>query len=183
MKKIISFFCISVLSIMLVGCGDDEFVKFAKEAIKDQKEWAMLYDFKNNKFYQYHTYSIRKNQEPSFIIDRELKNCSVSKEEINKVILSDDSINLTCDSYFVGDLKVKVKIVGKKSSYDQNILDNDFNYLFNFNTNKVYYKISGDTDEQMKKNAEKTKSSCHSKDKEIYDNCGLFNSRVKIIGL
>ncbi|MWN30868.1 MULTISPECIES: hypothetical protein [unclassified Gilliamella] len=186
MKKIISFVCVSVLSMMLVGCGDDEFVKFAKEAIKDNKEHISMYDFNNNKYYMYHRFILSDiSSKMNEILDSSaIKDCSKTKEEVNKIVLSDDDITFTCIQSS-SDKKVKFQVIGKKSSYNKNFMDSDIDYLFNFNNNTSELKqINQFSDTEGNHIIGGLKVACNiSKDKEIYDDCEFQNSRVKIIGL
>lgn len=192
MKKIISIAFFTLLSSVLVGCGDsnnnNEFVNFVKDALKEKKEHISIYDFNDNKYYIYHDFIMNNENEINDIFSSSaLKNCSKTKEEVNKIVSSDDDITFTCiqSSGNFPDEKVKFQIIGKEKSYNQNFIDSDINYLMNFNNNTRKTKQFGQFPISEKDNIIKgLKSACNiSKEKEIYNNCGYPNSIVKIIGL
>lgn len=193
MKKIISLACCCLLSSFLVGCGDsknnndNEFVNFVKDALKDKKEHVSIYDFNNNTYYIYHNFTLNtENEINSLFNSPSIKNCSKTKEEVNKIVESDEDITFTCTQLTKNfpEIKVKFQVIGKKLSYNQNFIDSDINYLLNFNNNTKETKQFGQIPEAEKNNTiSNLKYACNiSQDKEIYNDCGFQNSRVKVIG-
>lgn len=197
MKKIISFASLALFSIMLFGCGDsnnyDDFMKFAKQAVKDDKHFANLYDFKNNKYYSYTNINIAGESSTS-IIDMLLnpnvsfKDCSISKEQMNKVALSSDSITFTCTKSLGNNVetKGKVKIIGKNLTENKSIFEmDDINILLNFNNSTYNIKnVIEIQNDEKNKIIEFLKQKCNiSNDEKIYEDCVMPSSRIKVVGL
>ncbi|NUF26949.1 hypothetical protein GA0061081_10242 [Gilliamella bombicola] len=202
MNKIIGLSSITLLSLVLMGCGDsntEKFEDFAKDAVKDKKQLVVFYDIKNNKNYNYSYYQFIGESTSSkidqFLSSPMIKDCSISKEKMNEVALSNDSITFTCAYSYKDvltnmdtppDKKVKIKIVGEKSSDNQSILDmNDINFLLNFKDNTVYNKSVDEITGNVKSTLiEGLKQTCKiSDDKQVYDDCLSPHSRLKITGL
>lgn len=192
MKKIIGFACCYLLGSFLGGCGDsknnndNEFVNFVKDALKYKKEHVSIYDFNNNKFYIYDHSNLDSNEINNIFNSPSLKNCSKTTEEINKIVLLDEDITFTCTQSAPNfdDIKVKFQVIGKKHSYNQSFIDSDINYLLDFNKNiKEKKQIGQIPKNEINNTISSLKYACNiSQDKEIYNDCGYPNSRIKIIG-
>ena len=193
MKKIISFACFALFSMMLLGCGDSknnnvEYINFVKDAIKDKKERVWIYDFNNNKFQIYwhisNYMSLQQELNKVFNSPNVFKDCSKTEQEINN-LKADNSITFTCTLLFNNSpVKTsKFKVIGSKLEDNQSIIDSDLNYLYNFHNDSFEFLNSGEIIDKDKI-IEQLKENCNlSKDKEVYDNCGgSQDSRIKIIG-